>query len=147
MKTQKSTWVLGSACLALACGTALAQEPPAEPARVPAGVQLKPLAPPQATGRAEVRAAFDAAREAGTLSPDGDIGDSPAVLAARERANAAQAQELAAHAERDTALQAATAAAVEMSGAEVIADADVYEMTGEDGRLVGFLFVVEEAGD
>lgn len=147
MKALKSPMVLGAACLMLACGAARAQEPLAEPARVPAGVHLTPLAPPPATSRDEVRAAFEAARAAGTLSPDGEIGDTPAVLAARERANAAQAQQLAVHPDRDTALQAATEAAVEMSGAEAIADADVYEMTGDDGQLVGFLFVVEEPED
>ncbi|MGC4080120.1 MAG: hypothetical protein QM702_24345 [Rubrivivax sp.] len=149
MKLQNHRWALGALGLMLGAALpALAQEPPAEPAHVPAGVHLVPLAPQaEATSREAVLDEFRAARAAGTLTPDGEAGDTPLVLAARERANQAQAQRLASRPDVDTALQAAREAAVQMSGSEAIADADVYEMTGDDGELVGFLFVVDEAGD
>lgn len=149
MKIWRGLLIAGAACLALAGGVpAQAQEPPAEPAHVPAGVRLVPLAPAaEAPGRDAVLGEFLEARAAGTLTPDGDLGDTPAVLAARERANQTQAQRLASEPDRATALHAAREAAAQMSGAEAIADADVYEMTGADGELVGFLFVVEQPED
>jgi len=149
MKLRKNRLALAAVCLALcAAMPALAQEPPAEPARVPAGVRLVPLPPAsEGTDREAVRRDFEEARAAGTLTPDGELGDTPAVLAARDRANEALAQRLARQPDRDTALQAAREAAVQMSGADAIADADVYEMTGQDGERVGFLFVVEQPED
>lgn len=138
------TMLLG-AC-ALVAG-AWAQEPPVEPARVPPGVHLAPVTVAPGATRDDLRHDYEFARAAGTLSPDGEAGDTPEVLAARERYNAALAQALEADPGRDAALAAATEAAVEMSGADAIADAEVYEMTADDGELVGYLFVVESEAD
>lgn len=149
MKLQNNRRALVAMSLMLGAALpVLAQEPPAEPAHVPAGVHLVPLAPQgEPTSRDAVLNEFRAARATGTLTPDGERGDTPLVLAARERANRAQAEQLASRPDVDTALRAAREAAVQMSGADAIADADVYEMTGDDGELVGFLFVVDEADD
>ncbi|MBK1713131.1 hypothetical protein [Rubrivivax gelatinosus] len=136
--------LLGACALA---GSAWAQEPHMEPARVPPGVHLAPVLAAAGTTRDDVRHEYEFARVAGMLSPDGEGGDTHEVLAARERYNAALAQALEADPGREAALAAATEAAVEMSGADAIADAEVYEMTADDGELVGYLFVVESEAD
>lgn len=147
-RLHKSRWLAAAGLALVLSGTVLAQEPPAEPAHVPPGVTLVPLEPrAEPASREAVRDEFLGARLAGTLTPDGELGDTPAVLAARDSANAVQAEQLAAGPDVDTALRAATEAAVQMSGADAIADADVYEMTGDGGELLGFLFVVEQPDD
>lgn len=131
------------AALALAAGSAIAQEPLAEPARVPPGVRLVPVAAPEAPSRAAVRDEYLRARADGTLTPEGEAGDTPAVLAAREQAHQQQHAAWDAVPDRLAALAAARAAATRMSGPAAVDGADVYEMQDERGELVGFLFVVE----
>ena len=149
-----ATTALAAGLLALAVQ---AGDEPAGPARLPAGVTLSPLDAASAAARASttasdvgtatrdaVRRELAAARAAGTLMPDGEIGDTPRVLAAREARDARIRAASPDTAERRRALEVATATAVRMSGADAIADAEVYEMTDADGALVGFLFRVED---
>ncbi|MCK7500850.1 MAG: DUF4148 domain-containing protein [Comamonadaceae bacterium] len=139
----KAAWTIAVAALSLA-GTVTAQEPPAEPMQVPAGVTLTPVQPDAGTTRDDVRHDLAFARAAGTMTPDGEVGDTPEVLAAREAYHVRLREALLVEPDRDTALGVATETAIGMSGAEAIEDADVYEMTDDDGGLVGHLFVVED---
>ncbi|MBK1690478.1 DUF4148 domain-containing protein [Rubrivivax gelatinosus] len=61
--------------------------------------------------RAEVRDDFRETREAGALTPDGDVGDTQRTLMARERYAEAKGQELRAEYERQAAVDAAAQAA------------------------------------
>ena len=86
--------------------------------------------------RAQVRESLRVARAAGTLSPSGEIGDTEAVLAARENFNALQAevmlaeyqrageQRIAALAATPTAEISAAASAAELAAAEMLAYSD-----------------------
>lgn len=65
--------------------------------------------------RADVRDELLAAQRSGTLTPMGEVGDTPVVLAAREAFNVAQANQIMARyeAQRQAAIAAANAAAVQ----------------------------------
>lgn len=81
--------------------------------------------------RAAVQAELAEAREAGTLTPDGEIGDTPAVLAARERANAGMTARVAAEAAEAELLRLQALAEAELMLAEAVwgeAPAELHEL-------------------
>jgi hypothetical protein len=81
--------------------------------------------------RDAVQAELAQAREAGTLTPDGEIGDTPAVLAARERAHAAMSARLVAEAEHAQLMRRQALAEAELRLAEAMwgdAPAELHEL-------------------
>jgi hypothetical protein len=94
--------------------------------------------------RQAVQAELAQAREAGTLTPDGETGDTAAVLAARERANTAMAARLVAEAEHAQLMRRQALAEAELHLAEAMwgeAPAELLELqlvrvqTGAGTRL------------
>ena len=89
---RRTPWTTAlAACVLAGSGVAFAGE--ALPEELPSMRTPVPAMSAPAT-RAEVRAELANARDAGIVTPSGEQGDTPQVLAARERFNARQSEEL-----------------------------------------------------
>lgn len=91
---------------------------------------------PDATGpvsRAEVREDFRDAREAGALTPDGDVGDTRRTLMARDQYAEAKGEELRAEYERQAAADAAAQAAPPPAPVEPFGAQDMQNPTSPTG--------------
>jgi hypothetical protein len=81
--------------------------------------------------RESVRADLAEARRAGTITPDGEIGDTVATLGAREQANATMSQRLLAEAEHAQLMRRQALAEAELQLAEALwgeAPAELHEL-------------------
>jgi hypothetical protein len=120
---------LERASITMPAGTAEVANPGAAPFDASAGMPLGPQFGPLT--REQVKAELAAARAAGTLRPDGEIGDTPEVLAARDAWNAEQARRadelhaaLASPADADAALPAAAQAEIRSMLEQAAAEGD-----------------------
>ena len=123
-----------AAALAIAAGLSLPAQAAFDGEAVPPEHEHVYAATPDAAAartRDAVRAELAQAHEAGTLMPDGEIGDTPAVLVARERANAEMTARLVAEAEDAALLQRQARAEAELLLAEAVwgeAPAELHEL-------------------
>jgi len=93
--------------------------------------------------RAAVRESLKTARAANTITPSGEMGDTPEVLAARENFYAAQTEQIhaqyAAAAQREQALREQVAAAEARQSDTVVAELMSSEAAAEEGLVLSVL--------
>ncbi|MBZ8140917.1 hypothetical protein CLD22_13525 [Rubrivivax gelatinosus] len=114
---------------------AMAQNPSQDPAATSAmaGHSASHQTMNGAPSRDEVRSDYRQTREAGAVTPDGEIGDTTRTLMARERYSEAKGEELRAEYERQAAVDAAAAAAQAQPQAPV---APVAPFGAQDGSTM-----------